>query len=178
MYYTVTQLFLVKWFWYWSDLTSCVQECSTRSAIKCSSTLIRSSNQWLLSFEYWGVVFWCSVPDSPESETCWHFLMVMSGKYFDVWGILRPSTLFSREPRLSRWCGFRGKGRLNESASPASVMILTTLSLSIAHFSSLESSILNVQQITRLQRSSYYILSRGTKLFKYQAGHRKPWHMV
>ena len=25
----------------------------------------------------------------------------------------RPSTLFSWEPQLSRWCGFRGKGRLN-----------------------------------------------------------------
>ena len=80
-------------------------------------------NDFVLSFEYWGVVFWCSVPDSPASKTCWRFPMAVTGSIsaasLDVSYIATPeacrrSVLVSLwRPQLRRWCGFRGKGRLN-----------------------------------------------------------------
>ena len=77
-------------------------------------------NDFVLSFEYWGVVFWCSVPDSPASETCWlsrwRCLVNISAASVDVSYLATPearrrSVLVSLwRSQLRSWCGFRGKG--------------------------------------------------------------------
>ena len=82
-------------------------------------------NDFVLRFEYWDVVFGVLSLIAPRQRhvdlSRWRSTASLDVSYLatpeacrrSVLVSRRPSTLFSREPQLSRWCGFRGKGRLN-----------------------------------------------------------------